>query len=118
MTSSEIGVDLSNYQLGWSDEEDYVYKPKKGLNADIIKEMSGMKNEPQWMHDFRMKSYERFLTILFNADFEILYKILPNFLLCLRFPLILIEPARDEKKIILVFLMSFFFFIISSINFN
>ena len=61
MTSSEIGVDLSNYQLGWSDEEDYVYKPKKGLNADIIKEMSGMKNEPQWMHDFRMKSYERFL---------------------------------------------------------
>ncbi len=61
MTSSEIGVDLSNYQLGWSDEEDYVYKPKKGLTSEIIKEISGMKNEPKWMHDFRLKSHERFL---------------------------------------------------------
>ncbi len=61
MTSSEIGVDLSSYQLGWSDEEDYIYKPKKGLNSEIIKEMSGMKNEPKWMHDFRLKSHERFL---------------------------------------------------------
>ena len=59
--TSEIGVDLSNYQLGWSDEEDYIYKPKKGLNSEIIKEMSGMKNEPKWMHDFRLKSHEIFL---------------------------------------------------------
>ena len=36
MTTADIGVDLSRYQLGWSDEEDYVFKPKKGLNDDII----------------------------------------------------------------------------------
>ena len=29
-------LDLSKYKLGWSDAEDYVFKPKKGLNEDII----------------------------------------------------------------------------------
>ncbi|HZA85519.1 MAG TPA: hypothetical protein VE466_01445, partial [Acidimicrobiales bacterium] len=24
-------LDLGRYKLGWSDEEDYVFKPKKGL---------------------------------------------------------------------------------------
>ena len=60
MTTADIGVDLSRYQLGWSDEEDYVFKPKKGLNNDIITEMSWLKGEPQWMLDFRLKSHRRF----------------------------------------------------------
>ncbi len=60
MTTADIGVDLSRYQLGWSDEEDYVFKPKKGLNIDIISEMSWLKGEPQWMLDFRLKSHRRF----------------------------------------------------------
>ena len=60
MTTADIGVDLSRYQLGWSDEEDYVFKPKKGLNDDIITEMSWLKGEPQWMLDFRIKSHRRF----------------------------------------------------------
>ncbi len=42
-------LDLGRYQLGWSDAEDYVFKPKKGLNESIVREMSEMKNEPQWM---------------------------------------------------------------------
>ena len=61
MTTADIGVDLGRYKLGWSDEEDYVFKPKKGLNTDIITEMSRVKGEPQWMLDFRLKSYQRFL---------------------------------------------------------
>ncbi len=60
MTTADIGVDLSRYQLGWSDEEDYVFKPKKGLDRDIITEMSWLKGEPQWMLDFRLKSHRRF----------------------------------------------------------
>ena len=60
MTNADIGVDLSKYDLGWSDAEDYIYKPKKGLNTDIINEMSWMKGEPAWMRDFRLKSYKRF----------------------------------------------------------
>ncbi|RMH79845.1 MAG: Fe-S cluster assembly protein SufB [Actinomyces sp.] len=61
MTSTDIGVDLSRYRLGWHDEEDYVFKPKKGLDEDIIREMSWLKGEPRWMLDFRLKSYRRFL---------------------------------------------------------
>jgi Fe-S cluster assembly protein SufB len=53
-------LDLGRYQLGWSDEEDYVYKPKKGLNEDIVREMSEMKSEPAWMRDFRLKALKRF----------------------------------------------------------
>ena len=60
MTIADIGVDLSRYQLGWSDAEDYVFKPKKGLNDDIITEMSWLKGEPQWMLDLRLKSHRRF----------------------------------------------------------
>ena len=52
-------LDLSKYKLGWSDAEDYVFKPKKGLNEDIVREMSWMKGEPDWMLDFRLKSLPR-----------------------------------------------------------
>ncbi|MET0665400.1 MAG: Fe-S cluster assembly protein SufB, partial [Acidimicrobiales bacterium] len=60
MTTSDVTLDLSRYKLGWSDEEDYVFKPKRGLNEDIIQEMSWMKGEPDWMRKFRLKSYDQF----------------------------------------------------------
>jgi Fe-S cluster assembly protein SufB len=53
-------LDLGRYQLGWSDKEDYIFKPKKGLNEAIVREMSEMKNEPQWMRDFRLKALKHF----------------------------------------------------------
>ena len=59
-TEPKVAIDLGKYQLGWSDEEDYVYKPQKGLNEDIIREMSFMKKEPEWMLDFRLRSYKIF----------------------------------------------------------
>ncbi len=60
MTETNTEIDLSKYQLGWSDTEDYVFKPKKGLNEDLVREISWMKGEPNWMRDFRVKSLERF----------------------------------------------------------
>ena len=33
MAPTDLGIDLSRYKLGWSDAEDYVYKPTKGLSA-------------------------------------------------------------------------------------
>ncbi len=58
---TKVDIDIGKYQLGWSDVEDYVFKPKKGLNESIIREMSAMKGEPEWMLAFRLKSYQRFL---------------------------------------------------------
>ncbi len=57
-----VDIDLGKYQLGWHDsEDDYVFKPKKGLNEEILREISSMKNEPEWMLEFRLKAYKRFL---------------------------------------------------------
>jgi FeS assembly protein SufB len=53
-------LDLGRYQLGWSDAEDYVFKPKKGINEAIVREMSEMKNEPEWMRNFRLKALKHF----------------------------------------------------------
>ena len=53
-------LDLGKYQLGWSDVEDYVCKPRKGLSEAIVREMSAMKGEPSWMLDFRLSSLRRF----------------------------------------------------------
>ncbi len=58
MTTTDL--DLGKYKLGWSDREDYVFKPKKGLNESIVREMSEMKNEPDWMRDFRLRALTRF----------------------------------------------------------
>jgi Fe-S cluster assembly protein SufB len=60
MATADLGLDLSRYKLGWADEEDYVFKPKKGLSADMVREMSWMKGEPDWMLDFRLKSLRNF----------------------------------------------------------
>src|SRR5438270_7601326 len=53
-------LDLGRYKLGWSDVEDYIFKPKKGLNSDIVREMSWMKGEPDWMRDMRLKALRHF----------------------------------------------------------
>ncbi len=54
------GLDLGRYRLGWSDAEDYVFKPKKGLSEEIVRDMSAMKGEPEWMLKFRLRALQRF----------------------------------------------------------
>ena len=53
-------LDFSRYQLGWSDEHLAVFKPKKGINEAIVREMSAMKEEEQWMLDFRLNALKNF----------------------------------------------------------
>ena len=52
--------DLEEYQYGFSDPETYVYKSEKGLNEEVVRRISGMKNEPQWMLDYRLKALAHF----------------------------------------------------------
>lgn len=54
--------DLNEYKYGFSDDAStYAYKSEKGLNREIVERISKMKDEPDWMCDFRVKSYETFL---------------------------------------------------------
>lgn len=50
-----------NYRFGFSMPQKYVYKAKKGLSEKIVEEISYLKNEPLWMRDFRLKSYQIFV---------------------------------------------------------
>ena len=49
------------YKYGFRDEIEYTFKSEKGLNRDIVLTISKMKEEPQWMTDFRLAAYETFL---------------------------------------------------------
>jgi Fe-S cluster assembly protein SufB len=53
-------MDYSKYDFKDSTEM-YVHLSKKGLTKDTVKEISKMKDEPQWMLDFRLRSYEIFM---------------------------------------------------------
>ena len=60
MTTEEINMDYSKYDF--KDSTDlYVYTSKKGLSQSTIEEISKIKNEPQWMLDFRLRSYDVFM---------------------------------------------------------
>jgi Fe-S cluster assembly protein SufB len=53
-------VDLGEYKYGFRDEENPVVKIPRGLNEDVIRQISAHKGEPQWMLDFRLEAYEIF----------------------------------------------------------
>jgi len=54
------GIDLGKYKLGWHDTEQYVYEPKKGLNEQVVRDISHAKSEPEWMTKFRLNALKRF----------------------------------------------------------
>ncbi|MEQ8673322.1 MAG: Fe-S cluster assembly protein SufB [Aggregatilineales bacterium] len=65
------------------DDVNYSFHSEKGLDADFVREISKMKNEPQWMTDFRVQAYEHFVSrptpqwggggLLNDIDFDDIY---------------------------------------------
>lgn len=51
-----------NYETryGFSDPEKYAFRAKKGLSEEIVKQISAIKGEPEWMTDFRLKALKIF----------------------------------------------------------
>ena len=60
MTTENLDMDYSQYDFKDSTEM-YVHLSKKGLTKDTVREISKMKDEPQWMLDFRLRSYDIFM---------------------------------------------------------
>ncbi len=52
---------LGEYRYGFRDPETYVFKSRKGLDREIVEQISYMKGEPQWMLEFRLKALDHFL---------------------------------------------------------
>ncbi|MBC1402495.1 Fe-S cluster assembly protein SufB [Listeria booriae] len=52
--------EIGEYQYGFHDKDTSVFRTERGLTEDIVREISGIKEEPEWMLDFRLKSLEQF----------------------------------------------------------
>lgn len=52
--------DLGRYEYGWADSDTAGASARRGLNEDVVRDISGRKNEPQWMLDLRLKSLRLF----------------------------------------------------------
>jgi Fe-S cluster assembly protein SufB len=52
---------IGEYKFGFRDPDTYVFKTRKGLNRDVVQEISRMKNEPKWMLEFRLKALDHFV---------------------------------------------------------
>ncbi|MBI2327045.1 Fe-S cluster assembly protein SufB [Candidatus Curtissbacteria bacterium] len=46
----------NDYKYGFSKPENYVFKSQKGLDKSVVEQISGMKSEPEWMREFRLRS--------------------------------------------------------------
>ena len=80
-----MAANLNNeYKYGFHDsEENYAFKSGRGLTKEIVLSISKMKNEPEWMREFRLKSLEIFYKkpmpkwgdtkLLHEIDFENIY---------------------------------------------
>ncbi|MHA6512180.1 Fe-S cluster assembly protein SufB [Tessaracoccus sp. Z1128] len=51
---------LSKYQWGWHDSDSAGSTAKRGLNEGVVTNISGLKNEPEWMRDLRLKGLKLF----------------------------------------------------------
>ena len=51
---------VGEYKWGFHDTEKPLYQADKGLNADIVNDISSMKDEPKWMLDKRLQALEIF----------------------------------------------------------
>lgn len=59
-TKQTLEIDYTKYDFHNSDES-YEYKFQKGLSRETVGQISKIKHEPEWMLQFRLRSYDHFL---------------------------------------------------------
>ncbi|MAO05285.1 MAG: Fe-S cluster assembly protein SufB [Citromicrobium sp.] len=52
----------ADYEFGWHSDIETDYAPK-GLSEDTVRFISAKKNEPEWMLEWRLKAYRKWLTM-------------------------------------------------------
>ena len=56
----EVLYSQDEYKYGFSDKDVSIYNTGKGLTRDTVIAISKIKNEPEWMLEYRLKAYEAF----------------------------------------------------------
>jgi len=61
LKTTEEDIGIGEYQYGFHDStENYVFTARKGIDREIVSQISEMKKEPAWMREFRLNSLEMF----------------------------------------------------------
>jgi Fe-S cluster assembly protein SufB len=50
--------EIGDYKYGFSMPDSSVFRTNKGLNREVVQQISSMKGEPQWMLDFRLRALD------------------------------------------------------------
>jgi Fe-S cluster assembly protein SufB len=51
---------FGEYRYGFQDPDVTVFKTRKGLDREVVQQISAMKGEPEWMLAFRLKAFEHY----------------------------------------------------------
>ncbi|HCQ31375.1 TPA: Fe-S cluster assembly protein SufB, partial [Candidatus Collierbacteria bacterium] len=49
------------YPLGHTDDVEYSFTAEKGLTEGLVRKISSLKKEPEWMLEIRLKAYKKYL---------------------------------------------------------
>jgi len=60
MTQEETIASIGNYKFGWHDSDDAGANARRGLNEDVVRNISAMKDESEWMLERRLKALKLF----------------------------------------------------------
>ena len=55
--------EIGDYKYGFADKDVSVFRSERGLTREIVEEISNMKEEPEWMLNYRLKSLELFYSM-------------------------------------------------------
>lgn len=58
--NEELFKSQDEYRYGFHDEDTSIFNTGKGLTRETVIEISKIKQEPQWVLDFRLKAFEAF----------------------------------------------------------
>lgn len=51
---------LGQYEFGWADSDVAGSSARRGINEEVVTDISDRKDEPEWMKNFRLKGYNFF----------------------------------------------------------
>ncbi|MCE7010692.1 Fe-S cluster assembly protein SufB [Kibdelosporangium philippinense] len=60
MTQDETLATLGRYEYGWADNDVAGSSARRGLNEDVVRDISAKKSEPEWMLESRLKGLQLF----------------------------------------------------------
>ena len=52
---------VGDYKAGWNDSESSTIRFDFGLSEEVVREISKLKEEPEWMTEIRVKAYKHFI---------------------------------------------------------